>query len=141
MIDVDKWQEILDSISRHKLRTALTAFGVAWGIFTLVLMLGAIDGLVNSFEHDFRDDAVNSLWLWSGRTSKDYNGLNSGRRINFDNSDYDFLIREFEEIDAISGRFHVSSDQLVSYGKESLALNVRAVHPGRPRNQGESCIR
>jgi len=130
MIDVDKWQEILDSISRHKLRTALTAFGVAWGIFTLVLMLGAIDGLVNSFEHDFRDDAVNSLWLWSGRTSKDYNGLNSGRRINFDNSDYDFLIREFEEIDAISGRFHVSSDQLVSYGKESLALNVRAVHPG-----------
>jgi len=130
MIDVDKWQEIFDSISRHKLRTALTAFGVAWGIFTLVLMLGAIDGLVNSFEHDFRDDAVNSLWLWSGTTSKDYQGLNKGRRIEFDNSDYDFLQRTFSEIDALSGRFYLNGDQIVRYKKEALSLRIRTVHPG-----------
>ena len=65
LIDYDKWQEIFNSLRRHPLRTLLTAFGVAWGIFTLVLMFGAINGLITSFEYDFRDDAVNSLWLWT----------------------------------------------------------------------------
>ncbi len=130
MIDVDKWQEIFNSIRRHKLRTALTAFGVAWGIFTLVLMMGAIDGLVNSFEHGFRDDAVNSLWIWRGRTSMDYNGLNKGRRIKFDNSDYDYLVENFPEIEAITGRFYLSGDQVTKYKKEALSYSVRSVHPG-----------
>jgi len=130
MIDVDKWQEIFNSIKRHPLRTILTAFGVAWGIFTLVLMLGAINGLTNSFVHDFRDDAVNSIWIWRGTTSKDYKGLNKGRRIQFDNSDYDFLEKNFPEIDALTGRFYLGSDNLVTYKKESLALNIRSVHPG-----------
>jgi len=93
-------------------------------------MLGSIDGLINSFEHDFRDDAVNSLWLWSGVTSKEYNGLNSGRSLHFDNDDYDYLKTTFKEIDAISGRFYVPSDQLSTYKGTSLSLNIRAVHPG-----------
>ena len=130
MIDIDKWQEILDSIRKHKLRTLLTAFGVAWGIFILVLMLGAINGLQNSFEHDFRDDAINSLWIYRGTTSKDFNGLNKGRNIKFENSDYDFLETNYPEINAITGRFYLSGDQLIKYGKEALAFNVRSVHPG-----------
>lgn len=129
-IDVDKWQEIFNSIRRHKLRTSLTAFGVAWGIFMLVLLMGSINGLMNSFEHDFRDDAVNSLWLYRGTTSKDFNGLNKGRNIQFDNSDYDFLKNQFPQIDEMSGRFYLNGDQIAKYGDLSFSYNVRSVHPG-----------
>ncbi len=129
-VDVDKWHEIFNSIRRHKLRTALTAFGVAWGIFMLVLLLGAINGLQNSFEYDFRDDAINSIWLYRGTTSLDYNGLNKGRRIQFDNSDYEYLQDAFPEIEDLSGRFYISSSELVKYKKNVLSLNTRSVHPG-----------
>ena len=130
MIDIDKWQEIFDSIWRHKLRTILTALGVGWGIFTLVLLLGAINGLVNSFEHSFSDDAVNSLWIWRGTTSKDYNGLNKGRRIKFDNQDFDFINQNFPEITEMTGRFYLSGDQMLKYGNEAHPFSVRGVHPG-----------
>jgi len=130
MIDYDKWQEILESIWKHKLRTLLTAIGVAWGIFILVLMMGAINGLQNSFEHDFRDDAINSLWIYRGTTSKDFNGLNQGRRIRFDNSDYDYIKNSFPEINTMTGRFYLSGDQLIKYKHEALSFNVRSVHPG-----------
>lgn len=130
MIDIDKWQEIFDSIWRHKLRTILTAIGVGWGIFTLVLMLGAINGLINSFEHNFSDDAVNSLWIWRGVTTKDYNGLNKGRRIQFDNSDYDFLSENFSEITEMTGRFYLNGNQMFKYGKEAIPYSVRGIHPG-----------
>ena len=130
MIDIDKWQEIFDSIWRHKLRTFLTALGVGWGIFTLVLMLGAIKGLVNSFHHNFSDDSVNSIWIWRGVTSKDYNGLNKGRRINFDNQDYEFLKENFAEITEMTGRFYLSGDQMFKYGNEAIPYSVRGVHPG-----------
>lgn len=130
MIDIDKWQEIFDSIWRHKLRTILTAIGVGWGIFTLVLMLGAIDGLINSFEYNFSDDAVNSLWIWRGTTSKDYNGLNKGRRIKFDNSDFDFIRDNFSEVTEMTGRFYLSGNQMLKYGNEAIPYAVRGIHPG-----------
>lgn len=130
MIDIDKWQEIFDSIGRHKLRTFLTALGVGWGIFTLVLMLGAINGLINSFDHGFSDDSVNSLWIWRGTTSKDYNGLNKGRRIQFDNQDFDFLSENFSEITEMTGRFYLSGDQMLKYENIASPYSVRGVHPG-----------
>ena len=130
MIDIDKWQEIFDSIWRHKLRTFLTALGVGWGIFTLVLMLGSINGLINSFDHNFSDDAMNSLWIWRGTTSKDFNGLNKGRRIKFDNQDFAFLDENFPEITEMTGRFYLSGDQMLKYGKEATPYSVRGVHPG-----------
>jgi len=130
MIDIDKWQEIFDSIWRHKLRTFLTALGVGWGIFTLVLMLGSINGLINSFDHNFSDDATNSLWIWRGTTSKDFNGLNKGRRIRFDNQDFEFLEDNFSEITEMTGRFYLSGDQMLKFGKEAIPYSVRGVHPG-----------
>jgi len=130
MIDIDKWQEIFTSIRRHKLRTALTAFGVAWGIFMLVALLGMGQGLQNGIEHDFRDDAVNSLWIRPGKTSMGYKGLKEGRYIQFDNSDYELLKNQFQEIDAITGRFYVSGSQTVSYKEKTMSFNTRGVHPG-----------
>ena len=130
MIDVDKWQEIFESINRHRLRTALTAFGVAWGIFMLTILLGASQGLQNGIEHSFQDDAVNSIWLSPGRTSMAHDGLKEGRQVRFDNSDYDFLKEEFKDIDDISGRFFLSGDRIVTYQDKSLAFRIYSVHPG-----------
>lgn len=129
MFDWDKWQEIFTSIQRHKLRTALTAFGVFWGIFMLVLFLGAGNGLQNGVEYEFRDDATNSIWLRRGTTSMPYNGLPKGRRIEFYNDDYDFLNTEYEEIEYLTGRVYLSGNRTVVYGNKQLSLPLQSVHP------------
>lgn len=130
MIDIDKWQEIFNSIRRHKLRTILTALGVFWGIFMLVILLGAGNGLQNGVEYEFRDDAVNSIWVRRGRTSMPYKGLPKGRRIRFYNDDYDFLRENYQEIENLTGRFYLSGDQTATYGRKKFAFPVRGVHPG-----------
>ena len=130
MIDIDKWQEIFNSIRRHKLRTILTALGVFWGIFMLVLLLGAGDGLQNGVEYEFRDDAINSLWIRRGTTSIPYNGLPPGRRIKFYNDDYKFLKEHFEAIEHLTGRFYLSGNMQITYKQKNLSFSVRGVHPG-----------
>lgn len=130
MIDWDKWQEIFNSIRRHKMRTILTALGVFWGIFMLVILLGAGQGLQNGVAHEFRDDAINSVWVRRGTTSMPYKGLPKGRRVLFNNDNYDYLTG-FEEIDALTGRYYLQGgNQMVKYGEKSLSFPTVGVHPG-----------
>ena len=130
MIDFDKWQEILSSIRRHPMRTALTALGVFWGIFMLIILLGAGKGLQNGVEYEFRDDAINSVWIRRGVTSMPYNGLPKGRSISFSNEDYNMLAESFDGVEHLTGRYYLSGDQTVSYGDKQLSFNTRSVHPG-----------
>jgi putative ABC transport system permease protein len=130
MFDLDTWQEIFESIRKHPLRSILTAFGVAWGIFMLVFLLGSGKGLQNGVEYQFRDDALNSIWVYRGRTSIAHKGLPEGRRIQFTNQDYNKLIEEFSEIEHITGRFYIAGERIVKYRDEALSFNVRSVHPG-----------
>ena len=129
MWDLDKWQEILASIGKHKLRTVLTAFGVAWGIFMLVLLLGAGRGLHHGIAYQFEGDAVNSLWVMTGRTSKPFRGLGEGRRIRLNNDDYDFLIEELDQIEGLSGKYFISGDKVVKYKDKSIRYPVQGIHP------------
>ncbi len=129
MFDLDQWQEIFGSIRRHKLRTALTALGVFWGIFMLVILLAAGRGLQNGMEYAFRGKATNTVWVNRGTTSMPYNGLPEGRPIQFTNEDYQLLATEFEGIKYLSSRFFVSGSYTVNYERKSLAFNVRGVHP------------
>ncbi|MFT5801650.1 MAG: putative ABC transport system permease protein, partial [Nonlabens sp.] len=128
MIDIDKWQEIFSSLGRHKLRTFLTAFSVWWGIFMLVILLGAGKGLQNSVEHNFKNDAINTIWVWRNETTIPYKGLPAGRQVKFDNSDHS----EFKKTNGVrhgSARLFLSGNFFISYKNKSLAYNVQCVSP------------
>lgn len=129
MIDIDKWQEIFSSLGRHKLRTFLTAFSVWWGIFMLVILLGAGAGLENSAKHDFENDALNTLWIWSQQTSEPYKGLPAGRFIQFKNDDFD-AAKAHKEVAHASVRNMLWGEFFISYKSKSLSFRVEAVQPG-----------
>ena len=128
MFEYDRWREIFESLKRHKLRTAATALAVWWGIFMLVILLGAGNGLQNSFKRDFGDDAVNSIWLWGGQTTKNYKGFKAGRYIQFNNEDYEAIKNKVEGVEYLAGRSFVSSSYLTSYADKNLSLSISAVH-------------
>jgi len=129
MFDYDKWQEIFQSLKRHKMRTILTALAVWWGIFMLVILLGAGNGLQNSFEKNFSDDALNSIWIYTYRTTLPYKGLKPGRWIIFHNDDYEML-KEVEGVEHITGRYYVSNRNITEYQGKALQINIRSVHAG-----------
>jgi putative ABC transport system permease protein len=126
----DALQEIFATLQRNKLRTALTALSVAWGMLMLVVLLGAGRGLENGANYEFRDNAVNSLWLYPGKTSRPFAGRGPGRDVKLMNDDYDALARNFPSIDHISGRFYMWGEFTVSYGSKHSAFDIRGTHPG-----------
>lgn len=130
MFDFDKWQEIIETIRRHKLRTALTAFGVFWGIFMLVLLLGVGNGLQNGVEYDFRDDAINSIWVRQGRTSIPHKGMKPGRPIRFDIEDFKAINAQVEGIEHSTPRNYVRGDFSIVYKNKGYNFNIRCTYPG-----------
>jgi putative ABC transport system permease protein len=128
MFDLEKWQEIFDVVKANKLRTFLTAFSVSWGIFMLIILLGAGQGLRNGFENEFRDDAINSVWLRTGTTSMPYRGMKPNRNIQMSNQEYEMIASSFEGIDHITGRLGIWGSN-VNYKEKSANLPLRGVHP------------
>lgn len=121
--------EIWDVLSRNRLRTFLTALSVAWGMFMLALLLGAGRGLENGVAWEFRDEATNSIWVSSGKTSVPFKGRGPGRQIYFKNGDFDALGRELPAIEHRSGRFYMFGEFFVSYGAKHASFDLRGVHP------------
>ena len=129
MFDLDHWQEIFASIRQNKLRTFLTGFAVAWGILMLVVLLGSGTGLANGIEFQFRDDAMNSIWVRSGTTSLPHKGLKAGRDVRFTNADYDKTRQQIDGVEHITARFYPRGELAVSHGKETGGFDIRSVHP------------
>ncbi|MEN8117075.1 MAG: ABC transporter permease [Bacteroidota bacterium] len=127
MFDIDKWQEILATIKKNKLRTFLTGFSVAWGIFMLMILLGSGNGLSNGVAENFMRDAINGMWLWSGRTSIPYHGMKEGRQIQFTNADYDIL-KDLKGIENTSGRYYINGNHF-AYGNEHGDYTAVTCHP------------
>jgi len=115
MFDLDKWQEILGTMRKNKLRTFLTAFGVFWGIFMLVLLLGAGRGMQNGVQREFGNEAKNSLWIWQGKTTIPYQGMKPGRQIRFTNDDYEALIREVPGLASLARRNRLGGEYTLNY--------------------------
>jgi putative ABC transport system permease protein len=131
MFDREKWAEIFDTIGKNKLRTVLTGFSVFWGIFMLIFLLGAGNGLKHGVDFAFRDDAVNSIWIWGGQTSKPYKGMQPGRNINLENADLEYLRLTIPEVEFYTGRYNMwSGNANIVYGKNYANFNIRSVHPG-----------
>jgi putative ABC transport system permease protein len=122
MFDADKWQEIFGTISKNKLRTFLTGFSVAWGIFILIVLLGAGQGLRNGAESQFLMDAVNSVFIGGGTTTLPYQGIKPGRKIVLKTDDYEYLKKNVPALDKMSA---------IS-GSESVEVTYKKRH-ARPR--------
>ncbi len=127
MFDIDIWQEIFATIRKNRMRTFLTGFSVAWGIFMLMILLGSGNGLSNGVAANFMNDAVNAMWIWTGETTIPYEGMKSGRPIQFHNDDYD-MIRQMSGVEVASGRYFMGNTRY-SYEKETGEYTTITCHP------------
>ncbi|WP_298262318.1 ABC transporter permease [uncultured Lutibacter sp.] len=128
MFDIDRWQEIFQALNKNKLRTALSGFTIAFAILLFTLLFGVGNGLKHTFEKQFAGDATNSVYINSGRTTKPYKGLQSGRRIQYRNDDMKFINEKFEDkIQFFSP--NIQRNMQVIYKGEQNRYNVRGVYP------------
>lgn len=128
MFSRDRWQEIFETIRKNRLRTFLSGFTVALGIFIFIVLFGFGNGLKNSFKQFFLDDATNTLWISPGMTSKPYRGFKANRRIEFENSDLIDIKDNFKFfLEDITPRINRSAR--VRYRGESDNYSTRAVAP------------
>lgn len=104
MFEIDRWQEIIHTLRSNKLRTFLTAFGVFWGIFMLIVMLGSGNGLENAVYDGLGDFSTNSCFIWSQRTSMPYEGFPRGRYYNFNNEDIRLIREKVPDIELLAPR-------------------------------------
>jgi putative ABC transport system permease protein len=104
MFDREKWNEILEALTANTFRTLMTAFGVFWGIFILVILLAASNGLENGVKKGFDGIATNTMFMWTQTTSKPYKGLPKTRQYNFKNNDVQALKQKFPDLLYVSPR-------------------------------------
>ena len=133
IFDLDRWQEVFDTLGANLLRTILTAFGVLWGIFMLIIMLGAGSGLYNGVAgSEFQGFESKSLYVWSQRTTMPYKGLPEGRWIAMNNEDTKALRALVPEAEVIAPRNEVGGwrgDANVVRGINSGSYGVKGDFP------------
>ncbi|MBA5792216.1 ABC transporter permease [Flavobacterium sp. xlx-214] len=132
MFNRDKWNEILEALSANPFRTLITAFGVFWGIFILVILLSASQGLQNGIKRQMGGLSTNTMFMWANTTSKPYKGLPQGRAFNYKNGDVEAIKRNVEGLMYVSprnqlGGFRGSNN--VVRGTKTGAYNVYGDYP------------
>ena len=128
MFDLDRWREIFQSINKNKLRSVMSGFTVAFAILLFTLLFGIVSGLKNTFEGAFVDDAANSMIVRVWKTTKPFKGLQSNRRIQLKNPDYEYLEDKYDsKIDLMTAR--IFKNFSFSYDNKQDNYSVTAVHP------------
>jgi putative ABC transport system permease protein len=141
---LDRWNEVLVTMGRNKLRTALTMISVAWGIFVLVTLLGLGRGLDQGVRKNFQRDATNGVWINANKTSVAYGGYDVGRRIMFENAD-------FERAKKVPGIEHISAEHFIGgqrwgapvmtrRGAKANTFELDAVYPATYYLAGQDVI-
>lgn len=132
MFSRDGWNELLEVLTSNWLRTILTAFGVFWGIYILILLLAAGKGLENGVKADFGDVATNTMFMWTQRVTKSYKGMSKGRRFSYRLSDVDDIKAEVPNLRYVSPRNQLGGFRganNVVRGLNSGAFNVYGDYP------------
>ena len=132
MFDKDKWNEIIEALTANVFRTVLTAFGVFWGIFILVILLAAGNGLENGVKKGFSGIATNTMFMWTQGTSKPYKGLPLGRQYNFKNGDVAALKQNFPDLLYVSPRNQLGGHEAannVMRGDKTGAYTILGDYP------------
>ncbi|MDE6490127.1 MAG: ABC transporter permease [Muribaculaceae bacterium] len=120
----------------NKLRTSLTGFAVAWGIFMLIVLLCMSRGVFNSFDHNSQERGSNSITLWGGYTSKPYMGYKENRRIKLRESDIDELVDDLSDnIEAASARVSIDT-AVISTPRDYISGGIAGVYPGVRKSSG-----
>jgi len=124
---MDYLQEIFTTLRKNKLRTTLTGLSVSWGIFILIVLLGASNGLKNGVTANFEHRAVNRINMWTGITSMPYQGLKSGRNLKFSEQEISVVEEEIQESRLVTARSNRT--QNISYGTEYGSYQINGVMP------------
>ena len=124
---MDFWQEIFMALSRNKLRTFLTGFAISWGIFILIVLLAAGNGLVNAVSSEFSDQSTNVYIIYSGETSKPFKGHGVNRSIMFNDKDIRFLETEVKNVGKVSPRIY--RDGFATFNDKSSSIFLSGVRP------------
>jgi putative ABC transport system permease protein len=140
MFDIDRWQEIFETIRTNKLRTFLTSISVASGIFILVILLGFGQGMENGIKKEFEADATNRIWVWTEVTTKEYKGLNPGRYIQLENEDYNNLTSIYKNEIEYQSDLHRVRGVRMNYNEEVVAYRVEAVSPNYQQIENQKMI-
>ncbi len=134
MFSIDRWGEVFDTIKRNKLRTVLTCISVAWGIFVMVVLLGLGQGLNNGIRKSFRREAANGIYISASKTSMPYAGYGVGRKLTFNNRDYE-AAKDVDGIEHLGAQYFIrggrfgGGEMKVQKGTKSNMFGVNAVNP------------
>ncbi|MFW5756567.1 MAG: ABC transporter permease, partial [Tangfeifania sp.] len=132
MFDLDLWKEIISALKKNRLRSFMTAFGVFWGIFMLIIMSGAGKALENGIMDGIKSFATNSAFFWTERTSKPHEGFQRGRSWNYENADIEYIKTHIKDVEYLSPRLFgpntYSGDNTIR-GEKSGAFNITGDYP------------
>lgn len=127
MFDLDRWREIFESIRSNILRTVLSGFTVALGLYIFIVLFGIGSGLKNAFTEGFTRDAANLISIFSGKTSVAYGGLQSDRQVIFKNDDFEHVLQsDPSKLESATPRY--TSSMTVKYGKESGSYQINGAN-------------
>jgi putative ABC transport system permease protein len=131
MFDIERWKEIMSTLRQNKLRSFLTAFGVFWGIFMLIVMAGMGKGLENGVMQGIGDFATNSVFMWTDRTAKPYAGFRRGREWNFDNEDVGMIRQSINGVKIVAPRLFAGwgAGENTVRGNKAASFNLKGDYP------------
>ena len=127
-IDLDSYKEVLDTLTRNKSRSLLTGFGVFWGVFMLVALIGGGQGLKELLNKNFQGFATNSAMVWAQPTSKAYKGFRKGRQWSMDYRDVERLRRRVPQLDVVTPLLF-SNGGTAYYGDRKASIGVNGAMP------------
>ena len=127
-LDLDSYREVLDTLTRNKSRSFLTGFGVFWGVFMLVGLMGGGAGLKELLEQNFAGFATNSAMVWAQPTSKAYKGFRKGRMWTMEYKDVDRLRQNVPELDVVTPMLF-SNGGIAYYGDRKATIGVSGAMP------------